>query len=129
MKSVGMPQLPPGAEIIDFQFETAFELTPEKMEEVNAAAKKAELAGEDPRLAVHLLAKEWSPHTNPTFYDIVVYKRMTVGRPSPLLPDPRQVPTAMIRVGELHRMPYAELKKRADELFDEAKKPAERNLQ
>lgn len=112
-----MPAFPPGTEVYNFQLETALELNSEAMAIVTAAGETARLSGEDERRAVHNASVDWNPKETPERFDLVVYKRFTLGRPSPLLPDPRQIPTAMIRVGEMHRMPLTELQERADEAF------------
>lgn len=115
-----MPAFPIGTEVYNFQLETALELNADSMNIINAAVETAKLNGGDERKAVTNVSVDWSPKDTPERFDIVIYKRLTLGRPSPLLPDPRQVPTAMIRVGELHRMPLTELQERADMAFAEA---------
>lgn len=115
-----MPSFPAGTEVYSFQIETALEPNAEAVAIITAAGETAKVNGEDERRAVHNASVDWSPKETPERFDIVVYKRLTLGRPSPLLPDPRQIPTAMIRIGELHRMPLTELQERADIAFAEA---------
>ena len=126
IRKAQMPAFPPGAELYNFQIETALELNAEAMELVNAAAAAARLSGEDERRAVHNVSVDWNPKETPERFDVIAYKRWTLGRPSPLLPDPRQVPTAMVRHGELDRMPLTELQSRADQAFAEASGAQER---
>lgn len=114
------PTFPPGLELYNFQIETALELNAEAMQIADAAVKAAAARGDDERDAFTLATKDWDPKATPERFDVVAYKRWTLGRPSPLLPDPRQVPTAMIRHGELDRIPLVELQARADIAFDEA---------
>lgn len=115
------PTFPPGVELYNFQIETALELNAEAMEIADAAVKAARARGDDERDAFTLATKDWDPKETPERFDVVAYKRWTLGRPSPLLPDPRQIPTAMIRHGELDRIPLTELQARADIAFEEAK--------
>ena len=121
-----MPAFPTGAELYNFQIETALELNADAMTLINEAVDRARNSGEDERRAVHNLTVDWSPKETPERFDVVAYKRWTLGRPSPLLPDPRQVPTAMVRHGELDRMPLVELQTRADQAFAEANGAQER---
>lgn len=109
----------PGDEVLGFSFETVLELNKEKLAEVVALIDAAKANGEDPRRVVPAL----NPKENPEFFDYVVYNRPTVGRPSPLLPDPRQIPTAQIRYTEHLRIPLVELKQRADDTFSKAERP------
>jgi hypothetical protein len=109
----------PGDEIFGFSFETVIELNKAKMAEVVALVDAARANGHDPRHAV----PAFNPKENPEFFDYVVYNRPTVGRPSPLLPDPRQIPTAQIRAGENLRIPLVELKQRADVAFSDVERP------
>lgn len=125
----GMPQFQPGEEVYGFQFETALELNAASMQEVNETAAKARAAGEDERRAVHLLSKDWNGKAAPERFDLVIYNRIQVGRPSALLPDPRQVPTAFLRISEHLRMPLTEVRKRADETFAEHEKRGKDELQ
>lgn len=106
-------RFPPGAQLFGFSFETAIELNKEKIAEVTAIIEAAKARGDDPRRAVPAL----DPTANPEFFDYVVYNQATVGRPSPLLPDPRQVPTAKLRCSEHLRVPLVEINQRADERF------------
>lgn len=107
---------PAGAEFFGFSFEAVLELNKEKMAEVVALVEAAKAEGHDPRRAVPAL----DPRANPEFFDYVVYNRPSVARPSPLLPDPRQIPTAQIRHSEHLRIPLVELKQRADVAFADA---------
>jgi hypothetical protein len=111
------PSFPPGMEIVGFRLDTTIEFNRETMDEVTRAADAATLNGEDPRRALHLASQQWNPKDNPERFDVVVWNVLTLGRPSPILPDPRQIPTAMVRVGEHARMPFAMLRARADEAF------------
>ena len=126
IRKAQMPAFPPGAELYNFQIETALELNADAMTLINEAVDRARNSGEDERRAVHNLTVDWSPKETPERFDVVAYKRWTLGRPSPLLPDPRQVPTAMVRHGELDRMPLVELQTRADQAFAEANGAQER---
>lgn len=109
-------RFPPGSEVLGFQFETVLELNKEKLAEVTALADAAIAAGEDPRFAI----PRWTPKDNPEFFDYVVYNKPSLGRPSALAIDPRQIPTAMIRYSEHLRIPLTELRARADGAFAEA---------
>lgn len=106
-------RFPPGTQGYGFAFETAIELNKAKLAEVTAIIDAAKDRGDDPRNAV----PAFDPTVNPEWFDYVVYNQAHVGRPSPLLPDPRQVPTARIRCTEHLRVPLVEINKRADELF------------
>jgi hypothetical protein len=109
-------RFPPGSQLFGFAFETTIELNKEKLAEVTAIIDAAKARGDDPRHAAPAL----SPTDNPEFFDYVVYNQATVGRPSPLLPDPRQVPTAKLRCSEHLRVPLTEITLRADEKFASA---------
>jgi hypothetical protein len=112
--------MPPGTEIYGFRLHTSIELNKETMAEITAAADAAAARGEDPRRALHMAASQWNPKEHPERYDYVVVNVGTVGRPSALLPDPNQVPTATILLGEHIRMPLQELRGRADDAFEAA---------
>lgn len=109
-------QFKPGDESYKFEPETVVELNKEKFAEVKALLDAAEERGEDPRLSVPRL----HPRDNPEFFDLVVYDRVFVLRPSPLQIDPRQIPAATSRWGERLRIPLTELRARADAAFAEA---------
>lgn len=106
-------RFPPGTQGYGFGFETAIELNKAKLAEVTAIIDEAKARGDDPRRAVPAI----DPTVNPEWFDYVVYNQAHVGRPSPLLPDPRQVPTAKIRCTEHFRCPLVEINARADETF------------
>ena len=101
--------------IYGYNIETAIELNAATMAEVVAIIDEAKARGMDPRQACPAFDAEKEPER----FDYVVYRRATVGRPSALLPNPNQVPTALIRLGELERMPLTELLARADAAFAE----------
>jgi hypothetical protein len=108
-----VPRLPPGSEVFGFSFETQLELNKEKMAEVVALIDAATAAGRDPRTAVPVI----SPNEHPEWFDYVVYNRPSIGRPSALQIDPRQIPTAQIRWSEHIRIPLVDLRARVDEAF------------
>jgi len=119
MAAQPVPKFPQGTEVLGFQFEAVLELTKEKLAEAKAIIDEAEARGQDPRTAV----PNWNPTEQPEYFDYVVYNRPSLGRPSPLLPDPRQVPTAFIRYSEHLRIPLVELRKRADAAFAAKESP------
>lgn len=108
-------RFPPGSEIFGFQLQSVLELNKTKMAEVTAIIDAAKNRGEDPRFAV----PKWNPTDNPEWFDYVVYNVPTLGRPSALAIDPRQIPTATIRWSEHLRIPLLELRARADGAFAE----------
>lgn len=111
--------IPPGQEFYDFKFQVVLELNRESMDEVTKAADAAELAGGDPRRELHLAAQQWNPKDHPERFDYVVYNYGVVARPSALLPDPSKIPAATVRLNEHIRMPLTELRKRADDAFND----------
>ena len=113
-------KFPPGAEILGFSFETALELNKFKMAEATVIIDEAKARGQDPRFAV----PKWNPQENPEYFDYVVYNRPSLGRPSPLALDPRQIPTAQVRWSEHLRIPLVELRARADGAFAGAEEAA-----
>lgn len=119
----------PGQEFYDFQFKTFIEVNRESMDEITRVADSAELRGDDPRRALHDAAMQWNPKDNPERYDYVVLKYAIVARPSALIPDRSRVPAATILLGEVERMPLAELRRRADEAFRVNEEPQRGSLQ
>ena len=103
----------PGDEVVGFEQKTVFELNKEKLAEMVAMVDEAKERGEDPRHAVPL----WNPKENPEFFDVVVYNYLQLGRPSALAIDPNKVPMATMRWSEHLRVPYVDLRARADEAF------------
>lgn len=117
LAKMARPSFPAGMEMYGFRVNTVIELNAETMAEIKAIADAAEARGDDPRKALHHASQQWDPKNHPERFDYVAVNEATVGRPSPLLPDPNKVPTATIRLKELERVPLAELRKRADEAF------------
>ena len=103
----------PGDEVVGFEQKTVFELNAVKRAEAIALMDEAKDRGEDPRRA----APSWNPKENPEFFDVVVYNYLQLGRPSALAIDPNQVPMATMRWSEHLRVPYVDLRARADEAF------------
>jgi hypothetical protein len=104
-------------EILGFRLESAIELCQERMAEIHAAGEAAKASGGDERVAVHDVASQWNAKEHPEAFDLVIYACATVGRPSALMPDPRNVPTASIRIREFLRLSLASLRKAADAAF------------
>ena len=102
-------------EILGYQTEVSLEPNRETMDEITKAGDAATLTGGDPRRAVHEAAMKYNPKEHPDRFDYVVYHRATLGRPSVLMPD--RTPTAFVRLGEFLRVPYADLRARADAMF------------
>lgn len=126
--SANRPAFEPGAETFRHATETVIELNAEHMAIIDAAVQGARAAGGDERHAAHEVSVDWHPKKTPEKFEVVVYNRMMIGRPNPFLPDPRQVPTAMLRMGEVSRTPLTELQARADKAFAVTTDP-ERNPQ
>src|SRR5882672_5146780 len=94
-------KFPPGSEIFGFQLLSNIELSKVKQAEAAAMMDEAVARGQDPRFAI----PRWNPTDQPEYFDYVVYNVPTVGRPSPLMLDPRKIPTATIRWSEHLRIP------------------------
>jgi hypothetical protein len=103
----------PGDEIIGFELKAVLELNKEKLAEAVQIIDTAKASGQDPRFAV----PKWNPKENPEFFDVVVYNFLQLGRPSALAIDPSRIPMATMRWSEHMRVPFPELRSRADEAF------------
>jgi len=115
-------------EVYRYDVETVVEPNAAFMAEIEAAGDQATAAGGDTRRAVHFASQKFNPKDHPAQFDLVVYHRVMVGRPSALLPDPNKFPAALLRFGEVLRRPLAEVRERADQAFAMANEQGE-NLQ
>jgi hypothetical protein len=105
--------LQPGDEVVGFSQQAVLEPNRVKMAEAVALMDAAKERGEDPRLS----APRWNPKDNPEFFDVVVYNYLQLGRPSALAIDPAQIPMANLRWSEHMRVPFTDVRARADEAF------------
>lgn len=100
---------PPFEQAFGFEFEVVTEPNKERMAEINKAIEECRARGEDPSGLDFDVSYDQQ--------DYVVYNRVCVLRPSPLAPDPRQIPKANLRWNEHLRIPLAEVMARADVAF------------
>lgn len=112
--AAAQPRFRPGDEVYGFELETVIEVNAEKMAELNPILERVQAEGRDPRTVPEL---QLDSKEHPEWFDLVVYNRINVGRPSVLLAMAQGIPTARVRWNEHLRVPLVSLRERAEMAF------------
>lgn len=119
-KAAGVDPRLLGEEVYGFDFHTLIQPNRAFMDEINQAGDRARLSGgtqEDERRAVHVASQKYNPREHPEHFDLVVFNKINVARPSALAISRDQQPAAFLLMSEHLRVPLADIRKRADDAF------------
>lgn len=116
-KAAGVDPRLLGEELYGFDFHTLIQPNRAFMDEITKEGDRARLTGGDERRAVHVASQKYNPKEHPEHFDLVVFNKINVARPSALALSQDQQPAAFLLISEHLRMPLADIRKRADEAF------------
>lgn len=128
-KAAGIPPQLLGEELYQFEFQTVIQPNRAFMDEITAAGDRARLMGEDERRAVHFASQKYNPKDNPEHFDLVVFNKINVIRPSALAISQSGHPAAGLLISEHLRKPLREVRDRANEAFTAHREQSSPKLQ